>query len=177
MKASKIYWDARYSSGGDSGYGSYDIQLIKKLNWLKDLPVESISEFGCGDFNFGRNLMRLYPRASYAGLDISDVILNKNKERYPYQLFISSENELPPADLVLCIDVLFHVLEEEEVEEILGKLEKIFTKYLAITAYERNEEKDNHVRIRKFDYSRFGTPIVREIVEEDGDLYFYLFKK
>ena len=75
-----FYWDNRYYQGGNSGYGSYDEQLTKKLSWLSNLDIKSISEIGCGDLHFGSELLKLYPNVSYTGSDISEVIINKNKE-------------------------------------------------------------------------------------------------
>lgn len=173
----KKYWDERYKSGGNSGYGSYDEQLTKKLNWLKGLDIKTVTEIGCGDFNFGSNLMALYPDAVYSGCDISPYVLERNRNLYPQHNFYPAGGYNPPGDLLLCIDVLFHVLDAGEYENLLWTLERTWTKYLAVTAYERDEVLGNHVRIRSFDYKRFGEPIIREIVEEDGQLYFYLFKR
>lgn len=173
----KSYWDKRYTQGMTSGYGSYGPMLERKLGWLKGLDINSIAEVGCGDFNFGSNLLKLYPDATYTGYDISEVIIDKNKELYPQYTFTTKPEELPQGDLLLCVDVLLHVIEDEEVENLLKDLEKRWTKYLALTAYERDETLATHVRIRKFDYKRFGEPIVREISEENGEMYFYLFKK
>src|SRR3990167_3872234 len=171
------YWDSRYKIGYNSGNGSYGDQLYKKLQWLTGLDVDFISEIGCGDFNFGKNLLKLYPNAGYIGQDISKVIIEKNSKDYPEYSFTTEIEELPPADLLLCVDVLLHVVDDLEYGLFLSDLEKKWTKYLAVTAYERDEPFKGHVRIRKFDYQHFGEPIVREIIEEDGSLYFYLFKK
>jgi hypothetical protein len=87
---------------------------------------------------------------------------------------------LPPADLVLCIDVLFHILEDNEQMAVLNRLNTLWRKYLAITAYERGgepNERGYHLNIKKFDPTFFGKPIIREVIEEDGQLYFYLFEK
>ncbi len=177
MEYEKNYWDNRYKNGQDSGAGSYGEQLQHKLRLLSELKdINSISEFGCGDFNFGKHILEIFPNAIYTGMDVSEFIVEKNRELYPKYNF-TSVGLLPKADLVLCVDVLFHVIYPDEVEEILKNLEQAWTKYLVITAYERDEDKFNHVRIRKFDYERFGQPIVREIVEEDGSLYIYVFKK
>lgn len=172
----KDYWEGRYRAGHNSGYGSYGEQLKKKLDWIVPLDFNSISEYGCGDFNFGRSIIERHP-ANYTGMDISEHILATNRMRYPRFSFLSLDKELPKADLVMCVDVLFHVLEDEEVEKILERLEKAWTRYLVITAYERDEKKTNHVRIRKFDYKRFGEPILRGEIEADGNLMFYIWKK
>lgn len=173
----KEYWNSRYRNGHNSGYGSYGEQLEKKLNWLKDLDIKSISEIGCGDMNFANHLLELYPRAAYNGQDISEFCIETNRKKYPGLNFVNEIDNLPVTDLLLCVDVLFHILKESDYEAVLKQIEAKWSNYLAVTAYERDEEKANHVRIRKFDYKRFGEPIIREVVEEDGQLYFYLFKK
>lgn len=173
----KTYWNWRYSRGYSSGDGSYGKQLQKKLQWLSGLNINSISEIGCGDFNFGESLMKMYPGIQYFGQDISNVIIEKNKEKYPNVKFSSLMEDVPPADMVMCVDVLFHILDIEDYEAVLNKLESIWTNYLVITAYEKDLDLKNHINERKFDYKRFGEPIIREVVEEDGTLYFYLFKK
>lgn len=172
----KQYWNNRYAAGGNSGYGSYDEQLDKKLKWLSGLDIKYISEIGCGDFNFSNRLTKLYPGVGYIGQDISNVVVERNNSLFPYS-FTSDISELPGADLVMCIDVLFHVLDDDEYESLLKSIERKWTKYLAITAYEEVQSAGSHLKVRKFDYKRFGEPIIREIVEEDGQLYFYLFKK
>ena len=170
------YWNNRYKFGGNSGYGSYGEQLKKKLGWLRGLEVSSITDIGCGDFNFSKNVLQMYP-VPYNGYDISPHIIEQNKKLYPQYSFHTMDDPIVPADLVMCVDVFFHLMTDEAVEKMYQLLEKVWTKYLVVTAYERDEDVSEHVRIRKFPVERFGTPIVREIVEEDGKLYFYIFKK
>lgn len=174
----KLYWNNRYANGLTSGYGSYGEALERKLNWLSGLDIESIAEVGCGDFNFGSNLLKLYPNATYTGYDISEFIIQKNKKEYPQYTF-TNEFVLPKCDLTLCVDVLYHILDDEECEKMLEELKKGWKKYLAITAYEKAEDLDTHVRLRKFDYKQFGEPIIREICEDtpSNPMYFYLFRK
>ena len=172
----KDYWNKRYHTGGSSGYGSYGEQLEKKLDWITPLEYKTITEVGCGDFNFGKNLLERHP-ATYTGLDIAQIIIERNSNYYPEHRFLEMGKEIPRADLILCVDVLYHILDDNEYKQMLNQLDKAWTKYLVLTAYERDEDKDNHVRIRKFDPKQFGVPILREIVEENGQLYFYIFKR
>lgn len=174
----RIYWNNRYYNGRSSGYGSYGKQLKKKLKYLSGLDIESISEIGCGDFNFGKNLLKLYPEAYYVGQDISELIIAKNQKEYPKYQFTTNLGELIKADLTLCIDVLFHITDDAEYYFLLENLKNNWKKYLAITANEEeNPRTSAHVKIRRFDPSYFGKPIIKEIVEKEGNLYFYLFEK
>ena len=170
------YWNNRYLSGGNSGYGSYDEQLTKKLKWLSGLPIESITDIGCGDFNLGKNLLMLYPEAAYIGYDISEIIIKRNKFKYLHEFTTS----FPPLgnDLTICIDVLYHVLDDSEYAALILNLKQAlrFGKYLAVTAYEKEQPTAPHLKIRKFDYKSFGKPIIRKIVEKEGSQYFYLYE-
>jgi hypothetical protein len=173
------YWDARYAGGGNSGDGSYGKELAAKIQLLCGLPnIQAIAEVGCGDFNLSKNLLAVYPWAKYTGQDISRVAIRLNQQKYPDQSFVNTLEELPPADLLLCIDVLFHVLDEAELTRLLTYLRDHFTHYLAITAYERDEDIGApHLKVRKFDPNFFGIPVIRELIDEKAGLYFYLFEK
>jgi len=179
----KEYWNARYRGkpsveGNNSGYGSYGDQLEQKINWLRPLKdIKTITEIGCGDFNFGSRVVSLYEDVKYSGYDISDEIIDRNRRAWPQYHFGTMEEAMTPADLVMCVDVLFHVIDSEEAKNMVNLIESLWTKYLVVTAYERDEFKENHVRIRKFNYERFGTPKLREIIEEDGQMYFYIFER
>lgn len=177
------YWNRRYAIGRTSGLGSQGEPVENKVRWLKGLPgVTKIVEVGCGDFVFGARLLEQYPAASYLGLDISEVIVRRNNilnrtEDIEFQVQLSHEL-VPDSDLLLCVDVLFHILDDQEYQNMLAKLKQSIWKYLAVSAYEYdNNRTSGHVKIRKFDPSVFGTPIKREVLEEEGELYFYLWKK
>lgn len=172
------YWDDRYEKGYSSGPGSSGVQLVRKMQWLSNLDINSISEVGCGDFNLGRHLLEMYPNTPYVGQDISKVIIEKNwKLLYPGAVFTTDILNIPSAELLVCADVLFHIIDDLQYEEMLNILESKWTKYLTITAYENEQVTSPHLKVRKFDSTRFGKPLIREIVQEDGQLYFYLFKK
>lgn len=176
----EAYWNARYAQGQTSGAGSYGEGLRRKLKALEAIPdVSSVLEIGCGDFNFGKHVMFQYklPMEHYTGYDISKVILERNRGFYPKCTWL---NEFPNqgADLLLCVDVLFHVLDDSTNEQLLDNLSKLWTKYLVVTGYEKEQTGlSQHLTGRKFDPSRFGTPLVREIVEDDGELRIYVYSK
>lgn len=174
------YWDQRYANGGDSGAGSYGDAMLRKVEWLSRLPgIETIVEIGCGDFNFGSELMSRFPHARYAGFDISRVIVERNCERYGSHRirFNVAREAIPPADLLLCVDVLFHVMDPDEQDRLMARLAAAKWRYMGMSAYEYDGLKSRHVNIRRFDPERFGRPILREIIEDDGEMYFYIFEK
>lgn len=182
MESEKDYWNNRYQKGYGSGDGSYGEVLERKLSLLRQLKdVRSITEIGCGDFNFGKHVLKLFPDASYFGVDTSDVVIDRNRKLYESEK-VEFYNAVPGCyvkngDLLLCVDVLFHVYDDNIVSILLEDLKKSWTKYLALTAYEYDGIRKYHIRVRKFPPEFFGTPIIREAVEDDGELFFYVFKR
>lgn len=178
------YFDKRYASGRNSGAGSEAGAVRHKVELISGLPeVEKVLEIGCGDFNFGKALMEKLPqRAEYMGLDISKVIIDRNlAEHENARIQFSHIAGLPKTpmqtDLLLCLDVLFHVRDLGEYYAMLAWLRSVSWKYLAVTAYEYSGPSDDHLRIRKFNPNHFGEPIVREVIEEDGQMYLYVYKR
>src|SRR5262245_59616786 len=105
METETEYWNWRYDpKQSNSGGGSYGKELELKLKWLAPLQgIRSIAEVGCGDFNFGMRVMGLYGGPIYIGTDISDVIIEKNKNSFPFASFELGDH-VPKADLLLCVD-------------------------------------------------------------------------
>jgi hypothetical protein len=175
------YWDWRYADGHGSGDGSYGDPMFRKVEWLSRLNgIETITEVGCGDWNFGEHLMGRFPDASYLGLDISEFIVRRNRKDHGSSnriRFELADGKVPSADLVLCVDVLFHILDPNEHQKMLIALAGAWTKYLALSAYEYDGLQRGHINIRKFDPSWFGKPILREVIEDDGEMYFYIFAR
>lgn len=180
---SRSYWNRRYATGGNSGAGSYGPAVEKKVAWLGALEgVSSIVEVGCGDFHFGALLCQRFTEASYIGLDQSDLIVRRNNlwhriENIEFRTPLHHAEPLPEADLVLCVDVLFHILDDQEYRNMLVNLQQAWTKYLVVSAYEYDGLKSPHVNIRKFDPAYFGKPILREVIEDDGKMMFYIFRR
>lgn len=188
FEAEQKYWNDRYANHDPrgSGGGSYGEAMWRRAEVLAALPgVKSIVEIGCGDFNFGKHLTDRLPTVKYDGYDISDVVIDRNAARFEtssprvefhhYGRGISEAIAKP--DLLLCVDVLFHIISSDEYQGTLIMLERMWTKYLAVTAYEYDGQRLGHIHIRKFHPLRFGVPILQETTEEDGDMQLYIFKK
>jgi SAM-dependent methyltransferase len=181
----QTHWNNRYGKGQSSGAGSYGKPMLRKVAWLSALEdVNSITEIGCGDFNFGKHLLAAMPKTTaYKGFDVSDFVIDRNKILYAdpgrVDFYHMTADNVPtvPSDLVLCVDVLFHIHTEDNWIKMLEGLKRNWRKYLAISAYEYDGIRAWHVWIRKFDPAFFGTPILRKVIEDDGQLYFYIFER
>ena len=121
------FWNERYRTNPEMGSGpgsrgefmSLKADLIRSA--IASCGVESVLDVGCGDLASlnGIDLSR------YTGIDISDVIVERNRQAYPQWEFLCADmtgSYVPPdADLVLCLDVLIHQRTRQRYDAILSK--------------------------------------------------------
>lgn len=119
---SAAYWEKRYARGGNSGAGSRGAHAEFKAEVLNrfvaERGIETVIEFGCGD---GDQLgLASYPR--YLGYDVAPTQLRRTMARFaddPAKSFALYDPEcfadpagLVTADLVLSLDVVYHLIED-----------------------------------------------------------------
>jgi hypothetical protein len=136
---SEEYWEKRYREGGKSGEGS--VGRARDWKWSviqKHVPiVEDVVDIGCGDVSFweGRTCER------YIGVDISAHIVRKNAEKRPGWAFVAwpAEKRLPlRGRVVLCMDVLFHILDDSTATRIMENLCEYSSEWVVVHAWWRN---------------------------------------
>lgn len=150
------YWENRYYQGGSSGSGSYNRLAQFKADVLNEFvrthSIGTILEFGSGD---GAQLaLADYP--SYIGVDVSPTAIDVTRRRFAgdktKKFVLSSEiDEELSAQLVLSLDVIYHLVEDEVFNSYMNQLFDASTRYVII--YASNEEKGwpgPHVRHRRF---------------------------
>jgi len=157
---SERYWEARYARGGNSGSGSSGHRADFKARFLNQLVVEheieSVLELGCGD---GEQLaLAQYPR--YVGLDVSPTAIQRCKERFaddPTRSFFLYDgekctNDRGPlsADLALSLDVIYHIIDDDNYERYLGNLFQAATRFVVIYSSDCDRRVSAHVRDREF---------------------------
>lgn len=177
------HWEQRYINNRDSGEGSYGEVATLKLNLIKEhIPedeVKSILDFGCGDFVFGSRISFYFKRASYLGIDQSKFIIERNKYIYNSRFTFQEGQTVPPEkfDLVVCDDVLFHIIDEKDYNNLLQALNQSYSKFLILTAFDRNGETspNGQANIRKINEKLLGQLVVKQLQEKDGAC-FYIFK-
>ena len=156
---SATYWENRYALGQNSGVGSYAELAAFKAEVLNDFVAEqriaSVLELGCGD----GNQLKLARYPTYLGFDVSPTAVamcrtsfrrdrNKSFEVYDPELFASLR---PRAELVLSLDVVFHLVEDEVFERHLSELFAAAERFVCV--YASNTETPDvgaHVRHRVF---------------------------
>ncbi|HKS56867.1 MAG TPA: class I SAM-dependent methyltransferase [Steroidobacteraceae bacterium] len=161
MRSSADYWEQRYSLGMDSGAGSYGELASYKAGFLNAFVasegVRSVLELGCGDGN--QLTLARYP--SYLGLDVSRTAIDRNAERFRGQadksfLWYDPARSINlgawlQADLVLSLDVIYHLVEDRTYRDYLQSLFGSARRFVII--YSSDSDTANatrHVRHRKF---------------------------
>ena len=155
------YWENRYAQGYTSGLGSYGEAAQIKADfindWVKTNGVSSVTEFGCGDGN--QLSFAEYP--TYVGLDVSRTAIslckkrfsnNKTKSFYLYDgdCFVNNA-ALFRSDLVLSLDVIYHLVEDDVFHTYMCHLFDAGERYVVI--YSTNcpyTGSPPHVRHRNF---------------------------
>ena len=147
----KKYWNQRYSKGGNSGDGSYGVLAEFKAetinNFIEEHDINSVIEFGCGD----GNQLKYMNYKKYLGFDVAKAAIdrcrlifkdlkdNKTKSFMIYDPKYFINNDFIKADLVVCLDVLYHIIPDEEfiktLQDIFSCSQKYVILYTSIDAY------------------------------------------
>jgi 2-polyprenyl-3-methyl-5-hydroxy-6-metoxy-1,4-benzoquinol methylase len=154
---SQTYWKNRYVEGGNSGWGSYNRLAEFKAEVINDFvrknQVKGMIEFGCGD----GNQCRLFEVNRYIGIDISSAAINANKQKFKndrtkeFHLDGSEKNlDLSDVDVVLSLDVIYHLVEDEIFNAYMKKLFQYARRYVIIYSSDFDDKQTAHVRNRKF---------------------------
>lgn len=155
--SSAEYWDKRYKENGTSGVGSYSHLAEFKANFLNMFVdkqgIKKVIEFGCGD----GNQLRLSNYPEYIGFDVSITSILMCKKLFSddssKSFFLSSDNPSTFADLVLSLDVIYHLVEDDVYHCYMQQLFSSSTRYVIIYSSNtiiNDKSQSIHVRHRKF---------------------------
>ncbi len=146
----KQWWESWYAQKGISGPGSRGVLAQFKADvinsFIEEHSIKSAVEFGCGD---GFNL-QLINYKTYLGLDVSKTILKQcitmfkddsTKSFMLYDPLVFKNNTLHDVDLVVCLDVLYHVIDEDEYKKVLDDIFSFSAPYVIL--YTSLENKGN----------------------------------
>jgi SAM-dependent methyltransferase len=135
------FWNERYRTNLDigSGPGSRAQNLVLKNAIIRDTmdkhAIRTILDIGCGDIA----VLKGIDAEHYTGIDISEVIVERNKILCPAWTFLCADlakgYDPPPADLVLCLDVLIHQKRRPSYGSILSKTISATKKVALISGY------------------------------------------
>jgi hypothetical protein len=154
---SASYWEQRYGQGGTSGFGSYgglaEFKAETLNGFVARMSVQSVIEYGCGD---GAQLaLSDYPR--YAGIDVAENSISACRRRFAddatKSFFLASQipADLGRFDLVLSLDVIYHLVEDKVFDAYMRSLFSNADRFLVIYSSNKVEPIDAlHVRHRPF---------------------------
>jgi SAM-dependent methyltransferase len=180
------YWEWRYrESNRGSGPGSERKQADHKAGYLNLLiereHVLSVIDWGCGD---GRVISRVRARI-YLGLDVSESALRLcqatcgERSRWSWALFDGfTAPPLPPADLSLSLDVIFHLVDDamyrRHLELVFGAADLV-----CIQSSNRDENGYPHVRHREFlkDVPQGWSIVDRPDPEWESEIGLWVFRR
>jgi hypothetical protein len=121
-------WGANDQGEGISGKGSVFENAKEYVAFLKGFlaahSCKSVVDIGCGDWELSKNIN--WDSIQYRGYDVVQKVIDKNNTLYgsPNIQFFCDDailSKTPPADLLLCKDVLQH-LPTNMVKEFFKKL-------------------------------------------------------
>ena len=133
-------WQSDESRSGDGSTLDQTTILRKRLPQLmRSLGAKSLLDAPCGDFNWMREV-EFSSDVTYIGGEIVPALVEELRDRYGrigrdfIQLDIVAD-PLPPADVWLCRDVLFH-LSEADIKATLENFARSNVQYLLTTTYD-----------------------------------------
>lgn len=155
------YWERRYASGRPSGPGStgdharFKADVVERI--LEEHGVDSVLEFGCGDG--AQVALTDYPE--YVGLEVSGSAVRTCAERFAddptksfflYRPSAFVNRGALDADLVVSLEVLFHVVDREEWEQTLRDMFTAARGHVVVFSsnYDDPEPDKLHIRHRRF---------------------------
>jgi 2-polyprenyl-3-methyl-5-hydroxy-6-metoxy-1,4-benzoquinol methylase len=160
----KEYWEKRYRDGGDSGEGSHDPDLVMfKAGVVNSLihkyGVRDVIDFGCGD---GNQIQHINVNGLYLALDVSSTAIelakkfegNKRKCFQTIDIQTIDSSVIPQRyfDMALSLDVVFHLVDDNEFEKYMKELFNASNNLVVI--YSSNEKLEtkspNHIKHRVF---------------------------
>lgn len=134
------YWTQRYEMRqGSSVYKDIDAHRARVWEIIEEttggLHDRSVTDVGCGDMGFwrGHNLPR-----NYTGVDWVRSIVEKNASRWPHGRWClqdATDVPVPPAQVVLMIDVLFHIMDDWRAELLLDQAAAAAHRWLFVVGH------------------------------------------
>lgn len=143
FETSDQYWEDRYRAGLTSGSGSYGRLAQFKADFLNNFvlkhSISNILEFGCGD----GSQLELSIYQNYVGFDVAPTSISLCREKfannpnYSFHLVGSDVFKyIDQADLVLSLDVIYHLIEDDVFENYMNKLFKSSSRFVIIYSYD-----------------------------------------
>jgi hypothetical protein len=140
---SEIIWNERYSSNSSLGSGSgskgslLDFKADFINSFIKENSISGVLDFGHGDLEVAKRISA----SKYRGIDIFDGS-KFNSTDLDIKLCKFDEYNGEKFDLVICLDVLYHILENEQdyLRRSLDKMCESSEKFLIVYALDSRKD-------------------------------------
>ena len=183
-------WETRYKNKGNSGNGSYNQLANFKAeiinSFIKNNNITKIIELGSGD----GNQCNLFDIENYLGLDISPTIIErcqnmfKNKKNFKFDIYNKNYVNTNKFDLSLSLDVIYHILEDDEYKRYMYDLFNFSNKFVIIYSNNYEGHKVGHMYTKVFtnDVSNWFPEwklnrIIKQRYPESSSADFYIYEK
>lgn len=115
----KIWGENSAGEGWSGGGSSYETTIEYRIfleKFLKAYRISSVVDLGCGDWEFSKYIN--WNNIDYLGLDTVPMLIQKNNARFSqiniqFKYADAVQDNLPPADLLICKDVLQHLTNQD----------------------------------------------------------------
>jgi SAM-dependent methyltransferase len=125
------YFDRWYRGGGIGGGRRLARKValaVATAEYHLERPLRTVLDIGCGEGAWRAPLLKLRPAAQYLGFDSSEYAIARHGRRRNLRFArfadFASLRPCPPADLVVCSDVL-HYLDAREIDRGLPGLAEL----------------------------------------------------
>jgi len=164
--------------------------VTKKQDALESIAQEGfhIVDVGCGDFKSLEEVLEKI-LMTYLGIDGSQEMISHNIENYKSpQVEFSLKNfselikEKITADIIICFDVLFHIVEDDLYKDLVKWIFAQKSKYVLLTYHETNEKTQSfekgHFIPRPYKLKQKSYKIIFETFFKDSeDLKLVIYEK
>jgi SAM-dependent methyltransferase len=139
------FWNRRYITDPTKGSGpgsrgdNRDLKNALIRSAIQNYEVSTVLDIGCGDIAVLSSL----DIEDYVGVDIAEVIIERNRRLKPGWRFVCADltgpYAPPSADLVLCLDVLIHQKSRHNYLTILAKVLAATDKVALVSGYSHRD--------------------------------------
>ena len=120
------------SSGEGSSLSATENVRAQLPGILRELGAETLLDIGCGDLTW---ISQIELPCRYIGVDVVKSLIERHSAAHPEKTFLhlnAVSDELPPADVVLCREIIFH-LSFADAKALFANIGRTPARYLIAT--------------------------------------------
>ncbi len=142
----RTFWEDRYQNGGNSGAGSSgeegDFKVKTISNLIRRHSVKTLADLGCGDGQLAERISAQHKNLTYHGFDISpkavelcEARMSDADDSTEFRVLDFTEEPVDCYDMVICLDVLFHLSSKDKHDAAVRTICQSFDKLAVVAAW------------------------------------------